>query len=348
MWFRERSGSRFDKLSENKFLSPKLSDIFRAFRDSIGLILMFHRVMPGKEKSVFNSILEVTPEYLEYCINYFKKRDYAFISLDAIHHILNNRDCLSKKFVAFTFDDGYADIFHYAYPLLKKYNIPFAVYIPTSFPDGKAIPWWYLIEEVILVHDQLTFETADKVFHLKCQSIVEKRRALNQLEDIFIDNRATDHLLGQFLNQNKDAFYKTLGKLLLTWEQIKYLSRDRNITIASHASSHRALNKLSTAEVRAEILESRGILETQIGREVTHFAYPFGGRDTAARREFDIIKELNFKTATTTRCGHIFYEHGKHMECLPRVMAIEGRNMFFRASGALPFLKNRFRSFVTE
>ena len=34
-----------------------------------------------------------------------------------------------RRFVCLTFDDGYKDIKQCAYPLLKKYRMPFALYI---------------------------------------------------------------------------------------------------------------------------------------------------------------------------------------------------------------------------
>ena len=48
-----------------------------------------------------------------------------------------------------TFDDGYRDNLHYALPILKKYDAPFAIYIPTSFPDRAGELWWLTLEAVI-------------------------------------------------------------------------------------------------------------------------------------------------------------------------------------------------------
>jgi len=51
-----------------------------------------------------------------------------------MHRRLSERD-FSRRFVCMTFDDGYRDIVEHAYPLLKDEGVPFAVYVPTSFPD---------------------------------------------------------------------------------------------------------------------------------------------------------------------------------------------------------------------
>ena len=55
-----------------------------------------------------------------------------------------------RRFVCVTIDDGYRDTLQWAYPILKAHEVPFAVYIPTSFPDrlGRAVVarasrrWW--------------------------------------------------------------------------------------------------------------------------------------------------------------------------------------------------------------
>ena len=54
-----------------------------------------------------------------------------------------------RRFVCITFDDGYKDLMRWAYPLLKKYEMPFALYIPTSFPDRLGELWWVALEAVI-------------------------------------------------------------------------------------------------------------------------------------------------------------------------------------------------------
>jgi len=100
----------------------------------LGHILVFHRVIPkSKSPRVANTEIEVTPEYLEGIIKYFNKRHYHFISLDELYDVLKGKK-LDNRFVIFTFDDGYIDNLIYAYPIFKKYNVPFTIYVATNFP----------------------------------------------------------------------------------------------------------------------------------------------------------------------------------------------------------------------
>ena len=85
---------------------------------------MLHRIV--KKDSALriekNRKSEVSPEYLESIINYFLKNNYDIVSLDRIYEILINKK-RQKKFVSFTFDDGYIDAYTLAYPVFKKYNL---------------------------------------------------------------------------------------------------------------------------------------------------------------------------------------------------------------------------------
>ena len=62
----------------------------------------------------------------------------------------------SRRFVCITIDDGYRDTLQWAYPILKRYEAPFAVYIPTSFPDRLGELWWLALEAVVARNSRVT------------------------------------------------------------------------------------------------------------------------------------------------------------------------------------------------
>ena len=53
--------------------------------------------------------------------------------------------------------------------------------------------------------------------------------------------------------------------------------------VGSHSQNHYDLTKLDPDKQRAEIVESRTILEQQLGIPILTFAYPFGAKDPATR-----------------------------------------------------------------
>src|SRR6185312_4033079 len=79
------------------------------------------------------------------------------------------------------------------------------------------------------------------------------------------------------------------------------------------------LAKLDDKSVRAELENSRNVIEAALGARPQHLAYPVGDRSAAGPREFKIASDLGFKTAVTTRPGVIFRRHTEHLTALPRI-----------------------------
>ena len=108
----------------------------------LGRILMLHRVVEQRSDSLEQRELEVTPQFLEQTINEYRAKGYRFVSIDQACDIIAGKD-KGKPFVCLTFDDGYRDNYDIAYPILKRLNVPFAIYITTGFIDKTAKMWWY-------------------------------------------------------------------------------------------------------------------------------------------------------------------------------------------------------------
>jgi len=60
------------------------------------------------------------------------KSFFKVITLDEVLDCVKNHKCPNKPSVVITFDDGYADNYVYAYPLLKKHNLKATLFITTS------------------------------------------------------------------------------------------------------------------------------------------------------------------------------------------------------------------------
>jgi peptidoglycan/xylan/chitin deacetylase (PgdA/CDA1 family) len=135
------------KVISKPYLIP-ISALFSPIYSGIGCITTLHRVISSYDE-VLCEELEVTTDYLEKTIKYFLDNNYEVISLDTVYEILVNKHKIHKKFVVFTFDDGYIDTYTLAYPIFKKYNIPFTIYITTCFPDKTTNLWWYALKDLV-------------------------------------------------------------------------------------------------------------------------------------------------------------------------------------------------------
>jgi peptidoglycan/xylan/chitin deacetylase (PgdA/CDA1 family) len=311
-----------------KYLIDYLSKIefVNRYYSGIGAILMLHRVAPfEKDRLSPNENMKVSPEFLETFIELSRRKGYMFISLDELYEILIKRKKASKLLVL-TFDDGYKDNYEIAYFLLKSKNIPFTIYITTSFLSGSAILWWYMIEEIILEKDYIELSDGEEY---SCKNFREKEIAFLKIREKIIKSGNIDMiktLKKLFLKYDIDWIginKKYCEKLCLSAEDVKKLSQDPLVTVGSHTKNHYPLSRLSKDKVYEEITAANKELEQLIHKKIEHFAYPFGSPLEAGEREFNIVKEMGFKTATTTRRGTIYYEHANFLYCLPRIMLVE-------------------------
>ncbi len=326
--------------------------LMRPLVGGVGVILGLHHVRPARpEEFQPNRLLEVTPDFLEQLVDMLVRSGVDIVSVDEMHRRLVSGTS-KRRFVCFTFDDGYKDTLRWAYPLLKQYNIPFALYIPTSFPDQLGELWWTGLEAVIAQNDRisLVIEGRDTVFD--CGSVRQKRETHETLYWWLRRSLKTEDELRRVVRDlclrhrvDMDSF---CSDQCMSWDDIRQLAADPLVTIGAHTVNHYMLGKLANeTTVRREMQMSRDVIEAALGKRVEHFAYPVGDRSAAGPREFAIAAELGFKTAVTTRPGVIFNAHRDHLTALPRI-SVSGdlqqlRFLKVLLSGAASALWNGFR-----
>lgn len=94
-------------------------------------ILMYHYVRDVNQKSdPVGYNLSVSPNDFELQMRSFIRTGYNFITpRDFLEGRANNRSLM------LTFDDGYADFYNNAFPVLKKYRIKATVFVVSNFTD---------------------------------------------------------------------------------------------------------------------------------------------------------------------------------------------------------------------
>ncbi|MCC6146996.1 MAG: polysaccharide deacetylase family protein [Anaerolineaceae bacterium] len=335
-------------------LKKILSWITRPIYGGIGTILMFHRVVPaslGKRRPE-NTALEITPEALEQVIRFFIERKYEFASLNRVHEILATGEH-RRRFAAFTFDDGYADVLVYGYPVFKKYNVPFAVNLISGFPDRQVVLWWYLLEEILLTRPEIHFELEGVPYHFDLTSPQGADQAAQQVRRLvkFATPQELERRLQAIFSPHYDDLYQKTTELALSWEQVRRIVSDPLVTISAHTAHHYALSKLDETTAREEIMGGKARIEEELQREVRHFAYPYGSPNEAGRREFALAEKCGFQTAATTRFANVFRAHRKHLHALPRleISRLGGLSgLELAVNGFSTLRRNRMRRVISE
>jgi peptidoglycan/xylan/chitin deacetylase (PgdA/CDA1 family) len=296
--------------------------LMQPFVGGVGAILTLHRVQPeSRDKFRPNQHVEITPEFLELVIRRLERSGIDLVSLDEMHNRLTNAK-FSRRFLSLTFDDGYRDTKEWAYPILKSHGVPFAIYVPTSFPERFGELWWVALELIIANNETVVLEMDRKTHRLNCRTLSEKYGAYRAIYR-WLRSRRSETELREIVRDLAIRYEIDMAEicsaLTMTWDEITELAADPLVTFGTHSVSHSILAATPEAEVRSELRTARTVLEAALGREALHLAYPYGDASAAGPREFQIAAELGYKTAVTTKPSVLFPEHAGALTCLPRI-----------------------------
>jgi len=323
----------------------------RPLLGGVGSILTLHHVRPARPEGFQpNRLLEVTPDFLEALVRRLARARIDVVSLDEMHRRFIESD-FKRRFVCLTFDDGYKDFLRWAYPVLRKYRLPFAMYIATSFPDRLGELWWIALEAVIAQNSRIGMVINGDDRYFECATVSQKRELYDEIYR-YLRSMKTEEEVRRVVRDLCACYRVDVASfcrdLCMDWAEIVDLAADPLCTIGAHTVNHMMLRKVpSDATVRAEMEMSRAVLEAALGRRPEHLAYPVGDPTSAGPREFRIAAELGFKTAVTTRPGVLFKVHRDYLTALPRI-SVNGefqqqRYMKVLMSGAGTAFWNRFR-----
>jgi peptidoglycan/xylan/chitin deacetylase (PgdA/CDA1 family) len=185
--------------------------------------------------------------------------------------------------VVLTFDDGYANNFHLAFPVLLKYEFPATVFLATGFVD-RAIPLWgnwlqFLLSCAPRRNSCLVWRDERVPLRLRdCESVdalaVEFRHRLRRMAiaDIHDFLRALESQLQ--ICYDWDRAPQELHPL--TWDQVRAMRRSGLVAFGSHTVSHAVLSRCAADVQASEIAASKKRVESELGEACPAFAYPYG------------------------------------------------------------------------
>ncbi|MFC1981444.1 polysaccharide deacetylase family protein [Chloroflexota bacterium] len=311
--------------------------LLRALKKSQVAILMYHRVGTHQEYGITPVI---TPQDFEKQIAYLCQR-FEIMRLYELVHCVQKKGGLSKKAVVITFDDGYKDNYIYAYPILKRYNVPATIFLTTGHIGTGNPFWWDKIAYIIKHATQATLKVDELgVYHLgssgsRLKAISEIVGGLKKLpqekKELLIEKLMTK--VGVQLPANLGEDY------ILSWDDAREMSGG-SIAFGAHSVTHPILTKLSLRQAEHEIFQSKKDIEEKLNLTVTAFSYPngkFGDFNGEIRR---ILRKSGFTCAVTAIPGMIV--PGIDVYELPRIMISRQVNFsIFKAylSGLYPDLR---------
>jgi peptidoglycan/xylan/chitin deacetylase (PgdA/CDA1 family) len=262
-------------------------------------ILCYHRV--GTEGIPFFSRLD--PSVFEAQMRYLKKH-YRVVSLGQLCKELRDSTPVEPT-LAITFDDGYRDLYSYALPVLRKYQIPATVYLIGRCMETGEAPWYDRIFAAL--------QTALGSF-LDLQLAAPRHFTFTSKES----RVAAAWEIVRYLRTIPDAerrewcanFERRLtvpqpqiANRILNWEQVQEMRRE-GVDFGAHTMTHPAVGRLNSQAFDEELLQSKRLLENGLNAPVEDFAYPFGKLSDCSPAAEEFLSRCAYRSAVTTVEGY--------------------------------------------
>ncbi len=142
-------------------------------------VIMYHRFGDSRYPST-----NIKKEQFLKHINELLKPKYNVIDIDQALQAINNIKLIKDKSIVITIDDAYSSVYDYAWPIFKKYNLPFTLFVSTDVIDNKT-PGYMSWEEIRNLRDHgVTIGSQTKshphMYKISKQEIIDELKISNK------------------------------------------------------------------------------------------------------------------------------------------------------------------------
>ena len=135
------------------------------------IVLTYHRVIPPadcparpEKWECYRSLpgIVVSPEMFAKQIEFIVKRYNVIPLMDLVGHLERGKR-IPRRSAVITFDDGWRDNFVYAFPVLKKYQVPATIFLTTGFIGTTKLFWPERLISILSRKERANINTAGRL-----------------------------------------------------------------------------------------------------------------------------------------------------------------------------------------
>jgi len=272
-------------------------------------ILTYHRVLPAQAlRSEFvQPGMYVTDASLERHVAYLG-REFQILSVGELLDLWDTGSWDSReRYCVITFDDGWADTFRYAFPVLRSHRLPATVFLPTAY-IGTARWFWpdrlgYLLMQAGVAARDVQLAVRSSLAQ-RIDSLEMPRGARwRETSDGIIER--CKQLPSEVVEEMIEEAGRRAGitfpsdRCLLSWEEVDAMGK-QGISFGSHSATHRILTRLTQEEIRFELESSLATLRDHNVNMVSAIAYPNGDTNAAVA---GFAQLAGYRAGFTTKAG---------------------------------------------
>jgi peptidoglycan/xylan/chitin deacetylase (PgdA/CDA1 family) len=291
-------------------------------------IIVYHRF--GDQASFTNA------QSFELQLRYLKDH-FNVVHLSRLVAALCGIEQIPTNCIVLTVDDGHADFYHVAFPLLNRYKIPCTLFVTTNFVSGLNWLWPDKLSWILAQRDHFPdLRVANQM--LRAGDMTTTRRLCTQILGLLqeLDADAVDGQLDELARQlGIDIPDKPVtGFEPCSWDHLREMENSRLIEVGGHTRNHPILSHLDPPKLPCEIDGCLEDINRQLGARPRSFCYPNGKPSDFS----DIVREAVVRSGFVSACA-TFYDE-KHLSdrfALRRFSASSDVAQFHKAATGLQY-----------
>jgi peptidoglycan/xylan/chitin deacetylase (PgdA/CDA1 family) len=294
----------------------------------VARILVYHRFGDNSRS--------VTPEGFERQLRFLREH-CTVVHLSQLVAALRGDAPLPQNAAVITVDDGYADFYDIAFPLLCRYEIPCTFFVTTNFIGNRAWLWpdkvaWMLAQcddfpDLVVANRAITGGAKNSAPRLRMEIVALLQR---------IDFAELESELRKLAMQLDLAVPErpVTGYEACSWDQLRVMEASGFVEVGGHTRNHAILSSLDPRQLSNEIDGCLEDLSVHLGDRPRSFCYPNGKPGDYNGVARDAVAKAGFICACTA-----FYDD-KHLNdryALRRFSSSEDFAQFYKAASGLQY-----------
>lgn len=258
-----------------------MSSPVERLREEELVVLLFHGVVEDNSHPLKNyNRKHIEKDYFAKTMAELKSAGHA-LSMDEVVELTRAGEPYPPRSFAVTFDDGFANNYTVAAPILNDLGLPATFYVTTDYVDRNRVAWHdsieYCLSEVGRVELKFPWAKAP----VQCGTFEEKRAVMEDIRHHI--KRSPDIDPDEFADEIFDQcgvarvhFLEDEFNSKMTWRQVAELASTPGFLVGGHTHTHAIMSFLDELALAGEIDHSLSLLEEKCGLGARHYSYPEG------------------------------------------------------------------------
>jgi len=238
---------------------------------------------------------------------------------------------LPERAVAITVDDGFSNVYHQAWPILKDLGLKATFYLATGFIGTGRMSWTDQLESMLLDSSlkNLNVKASGQNKEFDLSNVDSKVATLQDIKSVYkrLPFKDVEQLLEDVKNQldcGPDSTHQLYE--MLNWDQVREMNEEGTFDFGAHTVDHIPVSRIPYEEMKYQVSASLEKVSDELDSEIRVFSYPEGQSDDYDQPSIDYLKSIGVDMCPTAIEGVNNYKKTDPFHISRCMIGFEGRS----------------------